>query len=1077
MNKKVSTILTLSLMLGGSLLSSSAFAQAYSFGGAEWNLKEDVSDNATVVLAQDWNSDKYAVGLYEEDSRDAVVTPKVVRFGDALENGTVLENYLWRVKVYEPEVTGGIHSYQFINVATGDTLKFNKTTNAFVSPTETEEAYKAGGVYKTFTFGSPTTGAAYDGTSDNQLFAIGAPSQLVAHLSDATPDVAELVANQHPTESYFFKMYSEVSDEADQTLLNSLFNRKGFSFEVNQEVEENIFANRIKAINVTKTVSADNTESGFPEGVYFATSTPAGDFDNTASDAEKYEYLSQCTFIAVASNDCIELSGLDRANGQGFELIQVKGSDFDHYIGNVVSEQASNDEISVWNACFTVNTKKTESFPFSVRLKKFYYVANEETMATEMAAGRIYRQEEASVNLTTLQHGSPRAWYLTTSVNTSSAAPFIFCFDDSNAISGISLLKTDRTAAVYNIRFVSGADDNTELNKYLTVGDVDGDSAGNDFGWVAKGEAYADAEALATPAYQFVITSVNGNNITFTNRESGKSFTTQLFEEREQNGLKVYSIGSTATENVSIVNVKVNSYATTVDEDATTLDQTEIQLIPSSVDSYAGFLNVEDETLMTMKFARDVNTTSNLWYAAVSNDYKMTTSSNAAILTDDLYSGAAQWQLKEVGEEKLRRDFVYNSSNSVTEIPFGDVVAAKTYVLQYVTDGSETGYYLTSNSGIYSVEEVSEDNATKYIIRENPDGSVQLISDWAGNWEFSDNKKAFDYNVNESGRLTLSTTTPKYYYYTTHNVYDVELNDNELLTYLVNESADISWPGEEGHVTIQSAGGDYLTIDTDNNDAIIIDEANADPFYLHVTDKNAIVPSFYISKGMGEGSTAESERMFLFNPQDSITYQVNMDYDPKYQMSEETVKAVFKSGIMDESRDTLALTVKGEVDKLVAVNSNNQNVWGGLNRFKFQIIETTDGNGYYNIRQIKAGRTDVNKELTADNTTTYYLANINDNAVWVTKSNKSVPRYEFAIESIDAPTANESVSATEVKVVAYDGAINIKNAAGKNVVVSTILGQIVANEVLTSDNATISVPAGIAIVSVDGEEAVKVSVK
>ena len=236
---------------------------------------------------------------------------------------------------------------------------------------------------------------------------------------------------------------------------------------------------------------------------------------------------------------------------------------------------------------------------------------------------------------------------------------------------------------------------------------------------------------------------------------------------------------------------------------------------------------------------------------------------------------------------------------------------------------------------------------------------------------------------------------------------------------------------------------------------------------MHVTDKDAIVPSFYISKGMGEGSTAESERMFLFNPQDSITYQVNMDYDPKYQMSEETVKAIFKSGIMDESRDTLALTVKGEVDKLVAVKSNNQNVWGGLNRFKFQIIETADHDGYYNIRQIKAG----------DGSQTYYLANINDNAVWVDSQNKMVPRYDFVVEGINAPTANEGVTATEVKVIAVDGAINIKNAAGKNVVVSTILGQIVANEVLTSDNATISVPAGIAIVSVDGEDAVKVSVR
>lgn len=81
------------------------------------------------------------------------------------------------------------------------------------------------------------------------------------------------------------------------------------------------------------------------------------------------------------------------------------------------------------------------------------------------------------------------------------------------------------------------------------------------------------------------------------------------------------------------------------------------------------------------------------------------------------------------------------------------------------------------------------------------------------------------------------------------------------------------------------------------------------------------------------------------------------------------------------------------------------------------------------------------------------------------------------VENDEIATENESINATEVSVVATDGGVYIKNAAGKNVVVTTILGQIVANEVLTSDNATIAVPAGIAIVSVDGEEAVKVSVK
>ena len=95
----------------------------------------------------------------------------------------------------------------------------------------------------------------------------------------------------------------------------------------------------------------------------------------------------------------------------------------------------------------------------------------------------------------------------------------------------------------------------------------------------------------------------------------------------------------------------------------------------------------------------------------------------------------------------------------------------------------------------------------------------------------------------------------------------------------------------------------------------------------------------------------------------------------------------------------------------------------------------------------------------------------------LTNGDASVTLTGIEITPAEAPTANEGVSATEVKVVAYDGAINIKNAAGKNVVISTILGQIVANEVLTSGNATISVPAGIAIVSVDGEEAVKVSVR
>ena len=68
------------------------------------------------------------------------------------------------------------------------------------------------------------------------------------------------------------------------------------------------------------------------------------------------------------------------------------------------------------------------------------------------------------------------------------------------------------------------------------------------------------------------------------------------------------------------------------------------------------------------------------------------------------------------------------------------------------------------------------------------------------------------------------------------------------------------------------------------------------------------------------------------------------------------------------------------------------------------------------------------------------------------------------------PTANETIAAEGVvTVVATDGGVIVKGAEGKNVIVSTILGKVVANETVNSDNETIAAPAGIVVVSVDGE--------
>ena len=74
-------------------------------------------------------------------------------------------------------------------------------------------------------------------------------------------------------------------------------------------------------------------------------------------------------------------------------------------------------------------------------------------------------------------------------------------------------------------------------------------------------------------------------------------------------------------------------------------------------------------------------------------------------------------------------------------------------------------------------------------------------------------------------------------------------------------------------------------------------------------------------------------------------------------------------------------------------------------------------------------------------------------------------------------TANEDVEVSSVAVIAGNGQVTVAGAAGKKVVITNILGQTVANTVVTSDNATIAAPAGVVVVAVEGEGAVKAIVK
>ena len=84
----------------------------------------------------------------------------------------------------------------------------------------------------------------------------------------------------------------------------------------------------------------------------------------------------------------------------------------------------------------------------------------------------------------------------------------------------------------------------------------------------------------------------------------------------------------------------------------------------------------------------------------------------------------------------------------------------------------------------------------------------------------------------------------------------------------------------------------------------------------------------------------------------------------------------------------------------------------------------------------------------------------------------------FNIEPTEeVATSNDAITAGEVSVVAGNGKVTIKGAAGKTVTISNILGQAIANTVLSSDNAEIAAPAGVVVVAIEGEAAVKAIVK
>ena len=1070
MNKKVSTILTCGLILGGSLLSSSAFAyDKLAIGAIPESLGE--SDYYHLVMNQgDGETPGWAYGFTKYSKETGEITAGTVEIDDVTSAKVNPDAYLWKVTERELVSNSGRYVITLTNKlfeSDGVTLRFDESTGDVVLNTNSKGT-------SDLSWGSDGAKYGSEDVTSPYVRRVFIASNLIDDNKNNDKALQIEGTTIHTTDgSYTFALHKAADESVSDTELNNLYNSTGFNFTLGEDYADvdNILdqeGQKILAIQVKHDVYPKNNYSNkkgtgnnyFPAGTYLAVKTPGavpeqGKNKNTDDQNGKmYDFLMDCEFIAVNPNDNKSDVAATRKSGEGFALttISARSQQFNMFAQtnkDIIAENEdklpSGNEISVWNACFDIQKNASNSGKYAIALTHFY--VNETADATV----QIMKDNHDMTIKSGTGYGASE--YLVTANVT--GYDYKFQFVESNAVAGTHFLNAD-SPAIYNIKFVSGDknDDESEYGKYLFA-PAYADAL------YAKGSVLTDENM---PEFQFVITEVQGTQVTFANRANDEvTFTVQLFDE----GSNEYSLGhSKGTSTYTILDVQNNGDIKKVETGNIQLSKVVLET-PESTDKFNGTWNVEDETKVTLAFARDNTPTSNKVYPTAefdSNDFIFGAN------TSDTFD-AAQWQLnKSEKPSYITRTYAFRvGEGDKATVDYqidGDTIAYYTYNMQLIVDGDvvKDEYLDINGSGNGAI--INWDQ--RFIIKDNVDESVSLIV-------LEDNATAKSgYATNNQVVIDDYTKVKEeidYYLKSNIGVGADALTQEPLAkyikSYLLEEAPERSWE-EAGHVTLQSARGNYISMDEDSRDGIVINN-DEETLYLHMTDEDAVVPSFYISKGIGNDGLGE--RMFLFNPEDSIDYYVaDGVYNREYQFSADYKKALFKAGTLDASCDTMTTDIKGKV-ATIAAKADNDGTQGGLNRFKFQIVETEDGDGYYYIRQRNAN----SEQLAADNYATVenYLISHNESLSWGTKDEAML----FHITGVEAPTANESVSASEVKVIAVDGAINIKNAAGKNVVVSTILGQIVANEVLTSDNATISVPAGIAIVSVDGEEAVKVCVR
>ena len=1029
MNKKFSTLLTMGLLMAGSLFSM-ANAQAVAVEGLPIGSKvTDFKSGKTYFVVQSTDATLDAGDLLLGFAK---VTDQPTKIGKnattvlagnssnwkttatTTDDNLQVKSYLWTVK--EEKNSGSTEFfYTFTNALTGKTLMLDASKTLV-------EDYVAGltGTISKFTLANDAS-VAY-GAGGTVLTVNGASDAADGLL--LTEGGIAYNASQAGGKFYLYEVAPTPVEASD---LNDAANGS-FTLKYDKSTN-NPFAGAVKAFELS-TLSSD----GVADGTYFATSWPKS-LDNADAITTLANFKS-CTFIAADPKSNYKINDLNIAGGEGYGFTNVKGSML------LTTPDVTNMKkgyIKSNNAAFTVTQEFGNTEDYKLALNGALFLSKDQKSTVSVAGKLIIAalsDQQGKYVTTVLESNGNFDDYTSTCT-----------IDAANLMTVDKLLSTDK-ASVFNIKFISKTAGNkdatvSEYNKYLGV-----NGAAEVF--FAQGSDFVNLDA---PENQWIIVDADkdANSFTFLNRDlADQTFTVQLVKTGNANQYKI--ISTPTTFGYAWVE-KTGKYATDNDGE---LNGTTIELTEATVNPTTGFVTDELDNSGLMKF---VATSSNPLIADKLYLGKGTTAPTLAMHKDvaDTYL----WTVvkSEVKPFVAYNDYAYyNATDKKVEYKLnGDTIKVSLFSFkQYGVDKTYLDVDASANT-LQTAECEDAEDAQLFLIKANKNGTYSLIEIKDGNTEYRDvvadeNAKTFSVNGTDATVDNDANGVSVFYDYTAD--YALTIEPEELTPSLKHEP---------NYVALNASNRGYVAMDSTLYEGIIAPVStlksayNAEQltFKLDTADTDAIVPAFYISH---KGN-------FMYNAKDSADYYNNgtasAEGNRNYLLKDgenEYAKAIFRAATLVAS-DTLATTVGGK-DAAVTVNKTKETL-GGLNNFKFNIVQQTkESEGEYVIKSVN------DRE---------YLFNLNGFLGFTADAAKALV---VNVEQSEAPVANESIeAASSVKVIAGNGVVTVIGAQGKKVTISNVLGQTIASTVVSSDNATIAVSAGVVFVSVEGEAAVKAIVK